>query len=324
MKILHLDNTAGVPCMICSGLRHLGIQADVLLISPDKVGYVHDLENLKGVSFWDKILCGWRTIGIAKKYDVVHTHGGLTRNRWDIWYIKKVLRKPVVVHYHGSDVRKNYGLYHMGCVDKKIVSTPDLLKWLPDAEYIPNPMMLGGYCWDEDKQLRVIHVPSNRIVKGTKNIIKAVGIAQSFVNFDFKIVENQSHETVLREIKKAHVVIDWFNPVFGINGVVSLEAMSMGKIPVCYINPLYRELGCPIVSSVKPSVDSLVDCLVSLLTDREGMKQVSLNCFEYIKKMRNPSMLALRYYQIYNDLLGTSKCNLGQPVNSFYDDGGVI
>ena len=73
-------------------------------------------------------------------YDLVHVHGGINRKRLDVLAMHFIHRKPLLVHYHGSETRMGYGMAYQSMVDSKIVSRPDLLKWHPDAVFIPNPM----------------------------------------------------------------------------------------------------------------------------------------------------------------------------------------
>jgi len=305
LSVLHLDNTANVAWNISQGLNKLGVNSKVMMLS-NKFNFPCDYPNYYNKNLFGKIKCARDTIRVCKDFDIVHTHGGITRNRVDLVYIKKILHKPLVVHYHGTDARSGNGLHHVGIVDKKIVSTIDLKDWLPDAVFIPNPVMVNDYKWNTPvDRVRIIHVPNKREIKGTDKIIEAVGLAKKKVVFDFKIIENVSHDTVLFEMGKSHFVIDWFNPVFGINGVISLEAMSMGVIPICFVKPEYQEKNSPIVMVDTPTVDCLADCIVGLVNSKkETLNVLSRLCYKYVQVFRNPVVIAKQYIPIYEEILG--------------------
>lgn len=302
MKILHLDNTANVAVLISKGLRKYGIQSDVMELTPNPFHYPVDIKNYFGHNPFSKFKCVIRNIKIADNYDIIHIHSGITWNRFDLVFIKKILDRPLIVHFHGSDARLGYGMHFIDFIDKKIISTPDLFKWLPDAVHIQNPMVLNKYIWDDNK-ICVIHLPSKREIKGTDIIIKAVEIAQKKVDFDFKIVENVQYSIAMQEISKSHVVIDQVYPAFGNEGMVSLEAMSMGKIPVCYINPEYRNEDIPIISPDEPTFESLADCLIGLIKIKYLMKLQSKICYDYIKNNRTPEIIAKQYIPLYKEVL---------------------
>ncbi len=58
-------------------------------------------------------------------------------------YASYFSRKKYIVHCHGSDVRLGIGSLKRRSLDHAktvLVSTPDLLEVLPDAQYLPNPV----------------------------------------------------------------------------------------------------------------------------------------------------------------------------------------
>ncbi len=196
MKVLHIENTAGVGWQIASAQRRLGHQAAVLETWRGKISFPHDLENYyEGWTIPFKML---RTLGIARDFDVIHLHGGIASKRIDVSAIKRLLRKPLIVHYHGSESRMGYGLHKQKLIDAKIVATPDLLQYHPDATYIPIPLEPIQYHFELKGRVKVVHAPTNRELKGTDLILKAVEEAKAQgVDFDFELVEGVTHEEML-------------------------------------------------------------------------------------------------------------------------------
>ena len=313
MRILHLDNTANVAHLITIGLRELGVDSDVMMLSPHKFNYPLDYENYFGRSLASKFKCILNTIKIGKDYDIIHSHGGITWNRYDLVFLKNIMKKSLVVHYHGSEVLTprsygldgdSYGLHFMNIVDKKIVSAPELLKRLPEAEHVLNPMVLGKYSWNEKKKLKIVHLPSRRQFKGTDVICEAIKRVQNINNnFDFKLIENVSFDIAMKEMSNSNIVIDQMYPR-GYYGMVSLEAMSTGKIAVCYLKPEYR-FGVPIISPESPTIDALTDVLFDLIScnKRNDLQNLSERCYDYIRIHRDPKIIAKRYLSIYEEVL---------------------
>lgn len=73
----------------------------------------------------------------ARRYDLIHIHSLDTL----VWLLKR-WRKPIVLEYHGSEIRGNGDEHRRWYdqADRVLVSTPDLLKDLPKAQWLPNPV----------------------------------------------------------------------------------------------------------------------------------------------------------------------------------------
>jgi glycosyltransferase involved in cell wall biosynthesis len=72
------------------------------------------------------------------KHDMVHAH--FCRSAVYAAYLSG---KPYIAHCHGTDIRSGISWPKRRCLKKArkvLVSTPDLLKILPDATWLPNPI----------------------------------------------------------------------------------------------------------------------------------------------------------------------------------------
>jgi hypothetical protein len=91
-----------------------------------------------------------------------------------------------------------YGMYRQGLADAKIVATPDLLQWHPEAIYVPIPQTPLEYHYEFDGRLKVLHAPTDRRLKGTDLILEAIDkTKEEGVPFDFTLVEGATHEELL-------------------------------------------------------------------------------------------------------------------------------
>lgn len=139
MRILHVWDQSGVASILAKYQRRLGHESIVIKRKGfDKYGIMQRYPCLlfKGSAkeFYTFVLSH------STKYDIAHVH-----SLYNIVPLLKLRRRmPIVMHFHGSEVRgKRFNLLFELVVrfaDKVLVSTPDLLSLLPEAEWLPNPV----------------------------------------------------------------------------------------------------------------------------------------------------------------------------------------
>jgi hypothetical protein len=183
MKILHINDQAGVACILAKYQRYNGIESKVLSSYKfDKFGifkFYKDYVNIiDQTNFID------HCISEAKEANIVHIHSMeelVVRIRKKFGNSKKI-----ILHYHGTDirglkptfsplqnmktrtkvlaakVRNRIRLIKMSyyksfpalriesqkLADEILVSTPDLLSLLPNAKYLPNPVDIEHFSKD--------------------------------------------------------------------------------------------------------------------------------------------------------------------------------
>lgn len=183
MKILHINDQAGVACILAKYQRFSGIDSKVILpYRIDKFGifkfYKEYLDIIEPARFVDYCIFE------AKDADIIHIHtieDLVVKMRKTYGYSKKI-----ILHYHGTDlrglknknnphltsmkvkakfyarkVRNRLRLMKMGyyrsartesqkLADLLLVSTSDLLSLLPRAKYLPNPVDIEHFSIDKD------------------------------------------------------------------------------------------------------------------------------------------------------------------------------
>ena len=136
MKILQLNDMAGVGYILTKYLRKAGHQADLISFMADPFGFDKYYSDL-GKVIHDQRIMQYHIRTIAKDYDLIHVHFSYQILPW-----LYELGKPVVIHYHGSEVALNA----VDCMqaDKRcsvvLVSGEQLLQYHPRARYLPNPV----------------------------------------------------------------------------------------------------------------------------------------------------------------------------------------
>jgi len=241
LRILHIGNQCNIGTSIAKEMKKRGYDVHVIayfahckLTPGDESYYIFEKFPFNLIKI---ILMLFRTF---PKYDIYHFHDySLLPKNIDL-LIWRLIGKKVVLHYHGSSIRGKKTPYLSKYALKKVVSTPDLLEWVPDALLLLNPIDLVNYskecdCYignrEEKIAIRIVHAPTNRDVKGTVEVIESIHeLQQNGYFIDFKIIENQPPAVVLEEFTKADIIVDqlkldWY-------GMVSIEGMAIG-VPVC-------------------------------------------------------------------------------------------
>jgi len=310
MKILHIENHAGIAHELAEAQKRAGHEATVIETWWNPTNQPHDLDYYYGQgSFFIDIGLMKKVINLSGAYDIVHLHGGINWKRFDILGMKFFKRKPLIVHYHGSETREGFGMYYRWLPDYKLLSRPDLLKWIPDATFIPSPVAERPYSFQVDRTPRIIHLSNDRKTKGSDLVVEAMTELQKEMTFDFCLMEKRPHAEAMKELAKSHILIDQVIDsskigVPSIIGVATLEAMSMGLVAVSTFDEEYRSYypGCP-VETVKPSKSSLNATIKRLLTDMERTKELGIRGMEHVRTYHSADHLAQEILRIYSSVL---------------------
>jgi hypothetical protein len=245
MKILHINDIAGVACILAKYQRFNGIESNVVSANKiDKFGilkfykdYVNVVEPLNFAKY---------CISEAKDADVIHIHSMEDL----VIKMRKTFgnSKKIILHYHGTDirglknknnpalstmkikakfymrkVRNRLSLIKMGyyrsantesqkLADEILVSTADLLSLLPNAKYLPNPIDITHFSKD--------NINNNKVNNNALTIKTETGNTQKTLeylkenNIDLKIdifdrtKKPLLHEEIPNLLKKYKVYVD--------------------------------------------------------------------------------------------------------------------
>lgn len=148
-------------------------------------------------------------------------------------------------------------------------TNPDLLAFLPqDAQFLPyGHVDPAAHCFmppATGRPLRLVHLPTNRDVKGTSFFVEAVAQARaSGLEFDFTLIENMPNNDALKVIAEADILLDQLR--VGWYGGVAVEAMAMGKPVVAYLNPADRMLSPPALRAALPIIEASPETISAVL-----------------------------------------------------------
>lgn len=311
MRILHVENQAGVAYELAQAQKRLGHDAVVIETWANTLNEPHDREfYYTHESLAKDISNGLDIIRFARDFDIIHLHGGIHWKRWDALAFRFYLRKPIVVHYHGSETREGYGMHYRSLAGHKYLSRPDLLKWVPDGEYIPNPVGEHPYRFDETVRPRVVHMFINRRAKGTDLIERVLKeLKDEGTDFEYVILENVEHSLAMEELSRSHILIDQVidSQKVGIPSIVGLatfEAMAMGKASISTFDQEFRSYypGCPVITT-SPDAEYLKATIRRCVNDLSSMRKVGLAGREYVIREHSADQIVKRIVPVYEGLI---------------------
>jgi glycosyltransferase involved in cell wall biosynthesis len=304
LRILHIGDIAGVPQNLRDGQRIFGCKSEVLSISEHRFKYGVDITLSLDNNISRKINKLYYITKISLQYDILHFHVSSLHPMGLDLMIWKVLSKKIIMHYHGSEIRnKKPPLLHKCFVNKCIVSTPDLLAFVPGSIWLPNPINTKKYLYIEPNQqahkLRILHAPSKRSIKGTEYITQAIDkLKKEGYDIEFILLENVSHDEVLKQIELSDIIIDQL--ILGWYGVFSIEAMCMGKPTLCYIRQdlleRYQEL--PILNTTPKSVYSN---LIELIENPRYRIELGAQGRRYVEKIHDSGEITKKLIDLYTN-----------------------
>jgi hypothetical protein len=237
------------------------------------------------------------------RYDILHFHYHsalpIAFNYADL-ILWRLLGRKVIMQYEGSDIRGRSHILPRLLANSIVVTTPDLLEWEPKAVFIHAPVELTlPYIGTtlHSGPLIIVHAPSNREIKGTAHIIKAVDAlkAEGF-NLELDIIEKISYVEAIERYKRADIVID--QVLIGWYGYVAIECMALGKPVMVYIKDDMKQyiLGTPLCFT---STTTLVGDLRGLINDTKRRGELGKAGREYVLKAHDADEVAKRMVKLY-------------------------
>ena len=298
MRIVHVNDMAFVASRLAKAQRDLGHDAIVVHLPGGPASF-----NLSLL----------REARRHRRIDVLHVHGGIRRSQLSVPYLRKFQANVLVVHYHGSDVRSGTCLHYQSYADAQICATPDLLSLLnrsPTSSrwhregvlrpvWIPNPIEPMPWAPDPPARDRVLfgHFPSKPEMKGTDKILTAFRRAFPHDEAELMVITGRPHDVALDRMRECDAIIDQLT-AFGMYGVVSTEAMAMGRPVLSSYDPTwFSPLGkCPVVELDEFNA---VQMLRLVAQDRRLRVRLGEEGRAWVAKVHDASRIAERTLALY-------------------------
>ncbi len=322
MKILQINNIAGVSTTYHEEFIRRGWDSRILALKTDHTqrenGMLYLFHGMspkglsktfsKGVHALKWLHEDWDLVIVHDTGIIRHLAGGLGTFS-DIAYLQ-FRKQPMVVMFHGTAVRK-FGT-HLEPVLKHLwafVTTPDLLKWLPWAEWLPAPVNLRDERFKQcpaAEEETIVYV--NNPLKGSLVIKTVLATLQKQYQFKIEVIDNDPYSVVLEKLCRATIVIDWvWDPTqyyFGIYGRIATEAMAMGKMIVGTVDDRYDDKnykGHPIWNADYHNLERVLSHILQYpKPNRATWEQKGR---EYVKRVHNVKKLVDRIKTIPGEMI---------------------
>ncbi len=139
MRVLHVNNVAGVSSLLVRGLRDRGLQANLIVHSRHPYAFPHEkVLNVSSIAFKLHVL------KLSSKYNLIHMNSLSYRICNVDLFPLKASRAKLLVHLHGTELRRSYSKLSTKAAlrisNEVLVGTPDLLRYYPRAVWLPTPI----------------------------------------------------------------------------------------------------------------------------------------------------------------------------------------
>ena len=267
------------------------------------IGYPHDLDPTREV-----LLEQW------EQADVVHLHHDFRSFEKAYKIARKVLPpKPFVLEYHGTGFRE-HSEYHL--IEQRyakalgVTSTLDLyllspkeLEWLPPAVNVDALAEMRQV--NDTGRVLIAHAPTNRAIKSTAALIKAVERMQAEgLPVDLDLIERVPWTECLERKAKADIYFDQVILGYGCN---ALEAWGMG-IPVVAgaadetLDEMERRFGyLPFYHATE---ETIYDALRELVESPKLRAKYGRIGHEYVRRFHSEEVVVEQLKALYRRAMG--------------------
>jgi glycosyltransferase involved in cell wall biosynthesis len=335
MKILHIKNVAHVGENIVSGLRQIGVDAELYeTIKINKNHLPKIIKKTVGLCIAIYELIRFNLFIKNKDFNVFHIHYG------PMAYLGLFSHIPFYLHFHGTDLREAINRPIEGWFIKKGIkaakavfySTPDLEKCIKiyrqDALFIPNPIdvyaiekkysepngkksdLFSISKIDRNKGIDIIFETIRMLIKELPDIkILMYGFGNTIDNFStdmirfygdkqIEVLKAVDHHEVFSLINNTKIVLGQIS--VGFFGVSELEAMACGRPVICrfWYESIYPS--APPVISVE-SANEALEKIIFLMNHPKIRREIGLRSKEWVKKYHESKVIANKLLEIYQE-----------------------
>lgn len=337
MRVLHAPvDIAGQASTLVLALKELGIEADLLIFDKKYSMRFYDIN----LSLSEKTMIEKHFVLLSNfirclfKYDIFHFHFGqsLLPANLDL-PILKLFGKKTIMHYWGSDIRQadiamNY-LFFKALDELKNVYPEEAdkykLKKMKRIEKLVNITIIGDYpylvfspksvvlkqvlniskihfigCENKNERIKIIHAPSNRVIKGTKYVLAAIErLKEEKYNIDCILIEKQSNADLLEICKDADIIVDAI--LMESHGIFSMEGMALGKPVLCRTDEKFLKYypGLPIL---RTDPDNIYENLKLLIENPDLRKELGEKGRKYVEEIHDSKKIAKQLIELYRNL----------------------
>jgi hypothetical protein len=187
------------------------------------------------------------------------------------------------------------------------VSTPDLVRYLPNAVWCPAVIDQGRWSTVRESTLQdgkkpvVLHAPSNSHIKGSERVEPVLRRLEAEGVIEYRRVGGLSHDLMKQQYSEADIVLDQF--LIGSYGVAALEAMAAGCLVVGHVDASTRAavaettgLEVPIVDATVATVERVLRRLVAEPGGYAGNRELGISFVKEVHDGRRSAAAARGFF----------------------------
>jgi len=339
IRVIHCpENIAGQAWAYAKAAREYGVEASVVTFARHPFGYPDNRclninVNTNKLIRIAKRLCF--LLEIIRGYDILHFHFASTlMPRFLDLKLLQMLKKPMVMNFWGSDARLgreascNNPYFHLikgyERNDKVIAERMTEIAKYVDVAIVPD-YEIYGYVSNYFKKTYIVpncvssedlspvfpelhegdpvlvHCPSDRNIKGTHYLLKALKSLEKYHRFSFIIGEGRTNLEIRELLSKADIVIDQL--LLGTYGVVATEAMALGKPVVCYLREDLIETYPAELPIVNANPENVGEVLRDLLDYPDRLSELGVRSRLFVETYHDTKVVGKKLMDIYSELI---------------------
>lgn len=343
-----INGQAGQPSVLAEALREQGVEAHCHCSLVNKFAYESDIKlDIGRLSEVDYFREYFLSLALNYDIFHFHSTPIFSCRTLHYPFLEdlkllKALGKKIVFHFRGSEARlrskaieknpyhffdlkeekiellkfvwsenkqKEYVRHICELVDRVYVNDEEIQTYVPIGKIIPRAFRARDFkpSLESQRRVRVLHAPNKRGIKGSEFVFAAVeNLRKQNIDFEFVLVENMTHEQSLKAYEQADIVIDQLR--IGWYGVLTVEAMSMGKPVLCYIREdLAHHLGQdPPLMITNP--ERLAHDLKKIIEDESLRVAIGQRAKSYFDRIHSHQVVAQLLVTEYKALLQDYHC----------------
>jgi glycosyltransferase involved in cell wall biosynthesis len=326
-----VHNISGIPGSLARAERDAGLKS-VAVCYPNRYGFPADRILKQGAPL-ENLLKN------TAAHDVFNFHFGngfFDQAIGDLDYLKRS-GKIVNLFFHGCDVRDSKRViakyeysacrecWPMACnanrkeirrwadahADNILVSTPDLLEFFERAVWLPQSVSVAAIQAtaelerrpqrlprEQRARIRIAHAPSSPQLKGTHYIREAVAeLVAAGQLIELVELTGMTHDGVLKALAASDIVVDQL--LIGAYGVVTIEALALGKPTICYIRDDLRSHYKGALPVFAATVETIRDRITELIERCEEWPAIGGASMSYAWRVHDETAVAKRLMALY-------------------------
>jgi hypothetical protein len=339
-SVLHVSYMVHIPYYTVRLLREHGYRADYLAIGRsstwDKADYCFEGPRWRLLRPLFELWWFWT---VMTRYEIIHLHFLITPSAtcWELPVLKSLGRK-IVAHYRGCEGRdreKNMVLHPSMNIcqqcdynpqvcniplnrirrdaashyaDLRLVTTPDLLDFVPSALHFPFFSPLEETLphrttrrWPERGRFKIVHATNHPGIEGTEDILMVINrLRARGYPIDFVFLRGVSHDRVLGEYADADLSIGKMKMGYYANA--QIESLACGVPAVTYVRPEFLTKEIQESGLILASLENLETVIADHIDHPEKLEQKSRAAKTSVGMLHDNGALTRRLVQFYESL----------------------